>query len=109
MKKTESKHNNRAKNPIWEKGKSGNPNGRPKGKPNKLTMSVKAAIEEAFGEVGGATWLVEQAKEKPEVFAGLLGKIIPKEVTVNLNANLAAMSEEEKVALASVWAKQMGI
>ena len=69
----------------------------------------KAAIEEAFGEVGGAAWLVEQAKEKPEVFAGLLGKIIPKEVTVNLNANLAAMSEEEKMALAVVWVKQMGI
>ena len=109
MKKTETKHSNRVKNPLFEKGQSGNPNGRPKGKPNKLTMSVKAAIEEAFGEVGGATWLVEQAKDKPEVFAGLLGKIIPKEVTVNLNANLAAMSEEEKMALAAVWAKQMGI
>lgn len=57
----------------------GNPGGpgRPKGIPNKLSADVKAAILEAFQQVGGAQYLARVADEKPETFCALLGKVLP--------------------------------
>ena len=54
--------------------------GRPKGVPNKLTRTVKEAIEAAFQGVGGAEYLMRQAEENPQAFLTLLGKIIPAQV-----------------------------
>ena len=54
--------------------------GRPKGVPNKLTRTVKEAIEQAFHGVGGAQYLMEQAQQNPQAFMTLLGKIIPAQV-----------------------------
>jgi len=65
---------------MFAKGQSGNPRGRPKGSPNKTTQSVKEAICQAFGEVGGVDFLVNLAKKDPRTFAMLLGRIIPTEV-----------------------------
>lgn len=51
--------------------------GRPKGAKNKLSMSVKMAIEEAFKKAGGVKYLVEVAEENPHVFCQLLARLIP--------------------------------
>jgi hypothetical protein len=67
---------------AFEKGQSGNPAGRPKGAVNKLTADLRDAIIDAFGQVGGAEYLVEQARANPQAFMALLGKVIPKDVTV---------------------------
>lgn len=53
--------------------------GRPKGTKNKLTATVKAAIEAAFQELGGAKYLVELGRENPQAFVMLLAKIIPQQ------------------------------
>lgn len=58
--------------------------GRPKGGTNKVTAEVKAAIQAAFEEVGGHTYLVGVARKQPHVFCQLLGKIIPTEVKAEL-------------------------
>ena len=58
--------------------------GRQKGTPNKLTASVKEAIEAAFRGVGGAEYLMRQAEENPQAFLTLLGKIIPAQVQAEL-------------------------
>jgi hypothetical protein len=58
--------------------------GRPKGVPNKLTRTVKEAIEAAFEGVGGAQYLMEQAQQNPQAFMTLLGKIIPAQVQADL-------------------------
>jgi hypothetical protein len=64
------------------KGKPGP--GRKSGVPNKLTMDVKAAIEAAFKQAGGAEYLAKQAKENPQAFMTLLGKILPRDMKIDL-------------------------
>jgi hypothetical protein len=58
--------------------------GRKAGVPNKLTRDVKAAIEAAFEKVGGAEYLAKQAEENPQAFMTLLGKVIPKDLKIEL-------------------------
>jgi hypothetical protein len=84
---------NKTHNPAFDKlqlktkKQSGGPRagaGRPKGVPNKITASIKQAIEEAFNGVGGAAYLMQQAQENPQAFLTLLGKIIPAQVQADL-------------------------
>ncbi len=62
------------------------PAGRPKGVPNKLTQSLKEAVERAARDChpqGLAGWLVERAQggvQDRQIFAGLVGKVIPIQV-----------------------------
>lgn len=55
--------------------------GRPKGGRNKLTVEVKTAIVEAFEKAGGVDYLVAVAKDNPQVFCTLLGKVLPLQVS----------------------------
>lgn len=54
--------------------------GRPKGAVNKMTRTIKAAIEEAFVKVGGAEYLAEMAVKQPAAFMTLLGKVLPTQM-----------------------------
>lgn len=58
--------------------------GRRKGSTNKLTKSIKEAIEAAFHGVGGPEYLMRQAEENPQAFMTLLGKIIPNQIQADL-------------------------
>lgn len=51
-----------------------------KGVPNKVTTELKAAIQEAFVNVGGAVYLQKVAQDNPAVFCKLLGMTLPKDV-----------------------------
>lgn len=53
-----------------------------KGKPNKATAAIKDMIDKALREAGGVEYLKIQAIENPAAFMGLLGKILPKDITV---------------------------
>lgn len=59
--------------------------GRPKGVPNKLTVSVKEAIETAAQGLGGAARLEAWAKEAPEnekvFWSNIYPKLLPLQVT----------------------------
>ncbi len=57
--------------------------GRPKGASNKLTKTVREAIEAAFDKVGGADYLAKMAVDQPVAFMSLLGKILPQQVNMN--------------------------
>lgn len=57
--------------------------GRPKGSPNKVTADVKAMVLEALNgahEQGGAAYLMQQAKDNPNAFLSLVGKVLPMTV-----------------------------
>jgi len=54
-----------------------------KGKPNKTTAAIKDMIEGALQDVGGRAYLARQADENPSAFMGLLGKILPKDISVS--------------------------
>lgn len=57
--------------------------GRPKGAANKLTKTVREAIEAAFDQVGGADYLAKMAVDQPVAFMSLLAKILPQQVNMN--------------------------
>ena len=54
--------------------------GRKKGQLNKVTRTIKEAIEKAFDEVGGPAYLARMAEEQPVAFMTLLGKILPNKI-----------------------------
>ena len=83
--------------------------GRGKGIPNKVNSDLKGMILTALSEVGGVDYLKKQATENPTAFIGLVGKVLPKEVHIDLNARIAAMSPEEKLAEAQRMAQELGV
>jgi hypothetical protein len=56
--------------------------GRKAGVPNKVTSAVKEAIEQAFSELGGVTYLKRVAEEDMKAFCTLLGRVLPKDVQI---------------------------
>lgn len=60
--------------------------GRPKGVPNKMTTSVKEAIESAFSQLGGVSNMVKWAMDNETEFYKLYAKLIP--VTVKADVNI---------------------
>lgn len=56
--------------------------GKKKGSKNKISASVADAIKNAFEKVGGEDYLVMVAKENPNAFLALLGKLVAKQVNI---------------------------
>jgi len=55
--------------------------GRKKGELNKITRTIKEAIELSFVQVGGADYLARMAIEQPVAYMTLLGKILPTQIS----------------------------
>lgn len=66
--------------------------GRKPGSLNKTTAQVKAALLQAFEEVGGVRYLVQVAHDDPKTFCTLIGKVIPTEVAADLTSSDGSMS-----------------
>lgn len=49
--------------------------------PNKATKEIKQMIINALGKVGGEQYLAEQAQKNPTAFMGLIGKVLPMQLT----------------------------
>lgn len=63
--------------------------GRKKGSQNKITATIKEAIEQSFNQVGGAAYLVKMATEQPQAYMTLLGKVLPTQVNLKTNEPIA--------------------
>ena len=58
--------------------------GRPKGSPNKTTRTLKEALLASFETLGGEEWLVQLAGSDPKAYAGLLGRLVPSEISAEV-------------------------
>jgi hypothetical protein len=67
------------KNNVIDRTKTG----RAKGTPNKVTKELKEMILGALDDVGGQSYLARQAEENPSAFMGLIGKVLPKDVSLS--------------------------
>ena len=71
----------RARKSVGVPFAAGNP-GRPPG-PNRVTVSVKTALEAAFNGLGGVPALIAWAEREPGEFYRLWGKLLPRNVTID--------------------------
>lgn len=55
--------------------------GRAKGTPNKVTKQLKDMILSALDEAGGEQYLLQQARDNPNAFLTLVGKVLPTTLT----------------------------
>ena len=55
--------------------------GRPKGTPNRFNRTIKEMVELALRKAGGVDYLARQAEENPVAFMGLVGRVMPLQVT----------------------------
>jgi hypothetical protein len=62
--------------------------GRQKGSMNRLTRTIKEAIEAAFEKAGGVDYLARMADEQPVAFMTLLGKVLPTQIDANVKADI---------------------
>ncbi len=90
--------------------------GRQKGTVNKLTVSVREAIEHAFDRLGGASYLEHVGRTDPRTFCALLSKLLPtKLANADGSPLLAALTEltdaqlEARTARALADAQRLGI
>ncbi|WP_082840302.1 hypothetical protein [Gemmata sp. SH-PL17] len=77
--------------------------GRKKGTPNKFTGTVREAVLAAFGKLGGVRWLVKLGQTNPVEFARLLGRLLPREVSVTSSSATSpppALSDPKVLAAA---------
>lgn len=61
----------------WQKGQSGNPDGRPKGSRNKLSEAFLRVLADDFGE-NGVEVIERLRKESPAQYANVIAKLMPK-------------------------------
>lgn len=92
------------------------PVGRARGTQNKLTLSVKEAIERAFDKLGGTDYLVHVGRNDPRTFCALLSKLLPtKLANADGSPLLAALTEltdaqlEARTARALADAQRAGL
>jgi hypothetical protein len=82
--------------------------GRQKGTLNKTSALLKEAILEAADTAGGSEGLVGylrvQARENPVAFMGLLGKLVPSQISAEVTQRVATVTAD--IMTPEEWAKQ---
>jgi len=63
--------------------------GRRKGSINKTTADLKSMVEGALADAGGRAYLAQQAVESPAAFLALLGKLVPRDLNIDMQVALS--------------------
>ena len=74
--------------------------GRPKGSTNKFTKDVRDQIEAAFNKVNGPgnAGLIQLAEDHPQIFYGLVARIIPQQATLAVSHTLIDLGDAMEAA-----------
>ncbi len=74
--------------------------GRPKGSTNKFTKDVRDRIEWAFNEKAGPNneGLLKLAEDHPQIFYGLVARIIPQQATLAVSHTLIDLGDAMEAA-----------
>jgi hypothetical protein len=90
---------------MWQPGESGNPAGRPIGARGRFSQRFIADLTDAWEE-HGATALARTAKEYPDRFVAICSHLIPKDVSVSLQATMlpSGLDHDDWQALVGVVA-----
>lgn len=78
------------------------------GKPSRLNHSIKQMVEQALHKAGGVEYLARQAEQNPTAFLGLVGRVLPLQVTAGADGSaihlhlLAANAVTEKLLAVTV-------
>lgn len=67
---------------------NGKGKGRPKGSPNVATAALKDMILGALDDAGGQAYLARQAEENPGAFIGLIGRVLPKDISLSADSTI---------------------
>lgn len=62
-----------------------------KGKPNRTTADLRELVIGALNAAGGQQYLVEQAHANPAAFLALVGRCLPRDVTITGTMTWAAV------------------
>ena len=73
--------------------------GRPKGSPNKITKTIREAIEAAFHEAGAEEYLLRQAEANPQAFMTLLAKLLPAQIMAEVSTGDASSALPDGLVL----------
>lgn len=66
--------------------------GRKKGVTNVVTKELKDMILGALDDAGGQTYLAQQAIDNPGAFMSLVGKVLPKDMTLKASVSLQVIT-----------------
>lgn len=72
---------------AFEKGKPNPGKGRPKGKGNKY-VEIREQFFCALKEAGGKKFILDAAKDKPDVFLKIVASLLPKELNIDAEVNV---------------------
>ena len=72
----------------------------------KQTRDVKIMVENALADAGGEEYLRQQAIDNPTAFMALVGKLIPKDVSVKTDISLNVRHELIERAVASLIGRE---
>lgn len=70
--------------------------GRKKGTTNGDTAKLRELILRALDDAGGQKYLATQARENPSAFMALVGKVLPKDVNLGVDAVLNVIINKPK-------------
>ena len=84
------------------------PRGRPPGARNKVTMELREMVRASLDALGGADYLVKQARMNPGAYLALVARLIPREIAATVQARGYICAPEQAETM-EAWAGQVEV